>query len=269
MTTNFLNNNLTLLLEHNFLEFNNRQFIKDDPISIPHKFTQLQDIEISAFWTAMLAWGRRKTIIQKCTLLFELMDNAPYDFIVNHEENDLKRFTNFKHRTFNLTDTLYFIEFFKEYYKYKANISLETAFTQFIASEDITIEKALIGFHNLFCSLPTFPNRTRKHIATPARKSACKRLCMFLRWMVRKDTKGVDFGLWSKIRPNQLICPLDVHVDRIARRYNLIKRKQRDWKTAIELTNNLRHFDHDDPVKYDFALFGIGIQEQTNNLIIR
>jgi len=237
--------------------YNRPQFIKDDPIQIPHRFTKLQDVEIMGFWTAVLAWGQRKTIINKANELVELMDGAPHDFMVNHSEKDRKRFLDFKHRTFQATDTLYFLEFLQHFYK--NNNTLETAFSQFINENDETIEKALIGFHDLFFSLDVAPQRTRKHIATPARKSTCKRLNMFLRWMVRNDDKGVDFGLWKAIKPSQLLIPLDVHVERVGRRLGVLTRKQRDWKAVLELTENLRQYDPEDPVKYDFALFGMGV----------
>jgi len=240
--------------------YNRPQFIADDPIQIPHRFTKLQDVEIMGFWTAILAWGQRKTIINKANELVELMDGAPHDFIVNHSESDRKRFLDFKHRTFQVTDTLYFLEFLQ--YFYKKNNSLETAFTQFFDDNDETVERALTGFHDLFFSLDVAPTRTRKHIATPVRKSSCKRLNMFLRWMVRDDDKGVDLGLWKGIKPAQLLMPLDVHVERVGRSLGLINRKQRDWKTVLELTQGLREFDPEDPVKYDFALFGIGVMEK-------
>lgn len=188
------------------------------------------------------------------------MDNAPYDFVRNHTANDLKPFLNFKHRTFNATDALYFIAFFSDYYK--KNTSLETAFSQFLLPQSKTIEPALIGFHNLFFSLPDSPARTRKHISTPARRAACKRLCMFLRWMVRRDNHGVDFGLWQQINPAQLLCPLDVHVDRVARKLNLLNHPKTNWQAVLELTQNLRQFDPTDPVKYDFALFGLSINNE-------
>ncbi len=245
------------LLDFNFEKYNQQSFIVDDPISIPHLFSKKQDIEITAFWVSMLAWGQRKTIINKCLVLIKLMDNDPYNFIIGHKESDLKIFSNFKHRTFNLTDTLYFIAFFKEYYE--GNNSLEDAFCKFPKDEN-NIEKGLINFQKLFFSLEYAPDRTKKHVSSPATKSACKRLNMFLRWMVRKDDKGVDFGIWNKISSSQLICPCDVHVDRVARKLGLITRKQTDWLTAIELTENLKYFDATDPVKYDFALFGLGLE---------
>lgn len=240
-------------------EYNRASFVADDPISLPHQFTQLQDIEIIAFWVAVLAWGRRQSIINSGKQLIRLMGNAPYDFIKNHKPEDRKPFLQFKHRTFQPTDTIYFLEFLQNFYR--QNNSLELAFSQHLETEDEHIEKALLGFHELFFSLPNAPQRTRKHIARPGRKSTCKRLCMLLRWMVRQDDKGVDFGLWDTIKPRQLLLPVDVHVDRIARRYGLIQRKQTDWRTVLELTAALRVFDKQDPVAYDFALFGIGIAE--------
>ncbi len=247
-------------LDLKFNQYNNTDFIGPDPVSIPHQYTKLQDIEITGFWAAVLAWGQRKTIINKCNELFGLMDNAPYDFIINHSENDLKKLLDFKHRTFNATDTLYFVAFFKWFYS--EYDSLEKAFTMSMSKADDHIGNGLMGFHNLFFSLSDYPRRTKKHIATPARNSACKRINMFLRWMVRHDNKGVDFGLWEQIKPSQLICPCDLHVDRVARKLGLIQRKQTDWQTALELTQNLREFDPEDPVKYDFALFGLGIEEK-------
>jgi uncharacterized protein (TIGR02757 family) len=241
-------------------EYNQPGFIELDPVCIPHMFSKQQDIEISGLWAAVLAWGQRKTIIRKCRELFELMDWAPHDFMLHHQENDLKAFLGFKHRTFNATDTLYFIEFLSWYYQ--KNTSLEDAFARYLQPADEHVGPALAGFHELFFSLPDAPDRTRKHIATPARKAACKRLVMFLRWMVRKDGCGVDFGLWNRISPSQLICPCDVHVDRVARRLGLISRKQTDWLTALELTQQLKQFDPADPVKYDFALFGLGVEEK-------
>lgn len=233
-------------------EVNRPQFITDDPISIPKSFDKLQDIEITAFWSAMLAWGQRVTIINKSNELFGLMGDSPYDFIVSHKEKDRKRFENFKHRTFQYTDTLYFLEFLQWYYK--ANESLESLFLV-----DESMATTLTNFHETFFHLESAPRRTRKHIASPARKSSCKRLNMFLRWMVRQDESGVDFGLWKNISASQLMIPLDVHVERVAKKLGLLKRKQRDWKAVEELTMQLRKLDPEDPVKYDFALFGIGV----------
>lgn len=250
--------NLKELLDSKVEKFNTPGFIPNDPISIPHRFKKKQDIEISGLFAATLAWGQRKTIIANCNRLMEWMDNDPHNFVVNHKESDLKRFLSFKHRTFNSTDLLYFLEFLSWYYKKYP--SLEDAFA--VPKESETSEAGLVAFHDLFFSLPDFPKRTIKHISTPARKSACKRINMYLRWMVRNDTKGVDFGIWKKVRPSQLICPCDVHVDRVARKLKLIRRKQVDWQTALELTANLRKLDPNDPVKYDFALFGLGVEEK-------
>jgi uncharacterized protein (TIGR02757 family) len=183
------------ILDRYYLRFNTLQFIALDPILIPHRYTQLQDIEIAGFFAAILAWGQRVTIINKCSLLLDLMDNAPYEFIQQHEEVDLKRFLTFSHRTFNATDTLYFISFLKQYYQ--KNLSLENAFVKYILPTAPTIEKGLIGFQEDFFSLDYAPQRTQKHIASPAKNSTCKRLNMYLRWMVRADKNGVDFGLWK------------------------------------------------------------------------
>lgn len=239
--------------------YNNAQFIPADPISIPHRFERQQDREIMAFWAATLAWGQRKTIIQSANRLAELMDNAPHDFLLNHEEKDRARFESFKHRTFQATDTLWFLAFFQLFYR--ENTSLESAFARHLSPQDVTVEKALRGFHDDFFEHPYAPQRTRKHVATPARGSTCKRLNMFLRWMVRQDDGRVDFGLWKNIRPAQLLIPLDVHVERVARQLGLLQRPQTDWRAVLELTENLRAFDADDPVKYDFALFGLGVME--------
>lgn len=244
--------------------YNRPSFIERDPISIPHRFSRKQDIEIMGFWAAVLAWGQRSVILKKSAELIEHMDGAPYDFVRNHEESDLKRFLSFKHRTFNATDALYFLHFFHQYYR--ENDSLEDAFLTGPTGQPIgTVESALITFHDRFCCDPFFPDRTRKHIATPARNSSCKRLLMFLRWVVRQDDRnavggGVDFGLWTRLRPNQLVMPIDVHVNRVARRLGLLTRPQTDWKAALELTETLRQFDPADPVRYDFALFGLGVE---------
>ncbi|HPH24760.1 MAG TPA: TIGR02757 family protein [Chitinophagaceae bacterium] len=252
------NKNLVSFLNTKVEEYNQPSFIKDDPICIPHLFTKKQDIEIAGFFAATFAWGNRTTIIKKSKELMQLMNMQPYEFVLHHSDNDLKSLLNFKHRTFNATDLLYFIEFFR--FHYTNNKSLETAFTKW--GDDV--EQMLTGFHHYFFSLEHVPNRTKKHVATPYKKSNCKRLNMFLRWMVRKDSKGVDFGIWKNISPAQLICPVDVHVARVAKRFGLIQRNQMDWNTAIELTNFLRTLDANDPVKYDFALFALGVVEKYN-----
>jgi len=245
-------------LDEKSLFYNRPEFIETDPIYIPHLFQEKQDIEISGFFAAVFAWGQRKTIINKCKEFLTLMDYAPYDFILNHNEKDLLPVIHFKHRTFNATDALYFIHFLKFHYTH--HNSLEDLFINDCNREPV--EAALTNFQHSFFSLPEAPDRTKKHIPTPRRNSTCKRMNMFLRWMVRKDHNSVDFGIWETIKMKDLICPIDIHVDRIARKLTLIKRKTTDWKTALELTCNLRKLDPDDPVKYDFALFGMGILEK-------
>ena len=234
-------------------EYNQPFFIQDDPICIPHLFTKKQDIEIAGFFAAVFAWGNRTTIIKKSKELLLLMDMQPHEFCVNHDPAGLKRLIGFKHRTFGDTDLLYFVDFLRHHYS--QHTSLESAFTM----HGDTIEKMLTGFHYYFFSLDHVPHRTKKHIANPEKGSTCKRLNMFLRWMVRNDDKGVDFGIWKTIHPSQLICPIDLHVARVAQRLDLLQRKQTDWLAAVELTNYLRTLDKDDPVKYDFALFGMGV----------
>jgi len=241
-------------------EYNQPSFIKDDPVSIPHLFKRQPDIEIAGFFAAVFAWGNRTTIIKKSHELMQAMDMAPHQFILQHDDNALKKLLSFKHRTFNTTDLLYFIEFLK--FHYSKHKSLETAFTRGMEMNDATVENGLAGFHHYFFSLEHVPARTRKHIATPEKNSTCKRLNMFLRWMVRKDNCGVDFGIWNKLKPTDLIMPCDLHVDRVARKLKMITRKQTDWQTAVELTERLKEFDPTDPVKYDFALFGLGIEER-------
>jgi uncharacterized protein (TIGR02757 family) len=270
--------NTKAFLDAKVAQYNQPGFIDNDPISIPHLFSKKQDIEIMGFWAATLAWGQRVTIIKKCKELITLMDGAPYDFIMNHQESDLEKLLSFKHRTFNDIDTLYFISFFRHHYE--RFDSLEDAFvtppsplkgehennkllnqkTSPLGGREA--EAALNHFRSYFFSLPDYPHRTEKHVSSPSQKSTCKRLNMFLRWMVRKDDCGVDFGIWNRIKPADLICPLDLHVDRVSRKLLLITRKQTDWQTAIELTQRLLEFDPLDPVKYDFALFGLGIEER-------
>jgi uncharacterized protein (TIGR02757 family) len=239
--------------------YNQPSFIKDDPISIPHSFTKKQDIEIAGFFAAIFAWGNRTTIINKSKELMGLMENDPHQFCLDHSTTDLKKLLAFKHRTFNATDLLYFISFFKMHYS--NHQSLETAFTKWMYKTDETVENGLKGFYHYFFSLPDIPERTRKHIASPEKNSSCKRLNMYLRWMVRSDGNGVDFGIWKKIDPAQLICPLDVHVVRVAKELKLLQKQPFNWQSALELTAFLRTLDKADPVKYDFALFGMGVME--------
>lgn len=252
---------LTDFLNRKVDEYNRPDFIKDDPVSIPHLFSRKQDIEIAGLFAATFAWGIRTTIISKSRQLMELMDMAPHEFVVNHQEKDMKKFLNFKHRTFNTTDLLYFIHFLQQFYREEE--SMETLFfNQYSLSSATPVETGLNMLYSRFFSLEEAPPRTRKHVACPARNSTCKRLNMFLRWMVRKDDNGVDFGIWNTVTPAQLICPVDLHVARVAKRFGLLERKQLDWQAALELTDQLRKIDAEDPVRFDFALFGLGIMER-------
>ncbi len=255
-----MNKKLQQFLEAKAEEYNRPQFVVADPVSVPHRFSKKQDIEISAFFAAIFAWGNRTTIINKTNELMQLMDNSPYEFCIDHNDNDLKRLLHFKHRTFNTTDLLYFVSFFKMHYR--GNDSLEAAFSKWMKNDDRNTENALNGFYQYFFSLEDVPNRTLKHIASPAKNSTCKRISMFLRWMVRDDNNGVDFGIWKNMSPSQLIIPLDVHVARVARQFNLIQRKQTDWLTAVELTEEMKSIDPKDPCKFDFALFALGVIER-------
>jgi len=252
---------LKRFLDSKVVEFNRPSFIQDDPICIPHRFSSPQDQEIAGFFAAIFAWGNRKIIIKKATELLDRMDNAPHQFCLQHEDQDLKKLLGFKHRTFNDTDLLYFVEFFHQHY---SNYNrLEDAFLMELPeNEPFSMQTSLIHFYHYFFSLPDLPYRTRKHIATPEKKATCKRLNMFLRWMVRKDKNGVDLGLWKRIPMAELICPVDLHVAKVARKLGLLDRKQTDWRAAEELTGYLKQLDPRDPAKYDFALFGLGVVEK-------
>jgi uncharacterized protein (TIGR02757 family) len=268
-------------------QYNRVGFIANDPIVIPHQFQQKQDIEIAGFFAAILAWGQRKTIINKCNNLLDRMDRQPYQFILHHSAHELRQLSNFVHRTFNEVDLLYFVRFLQQHYQtsrtletafipnaqqYRADYmdfgnandeqgnSSTTCYSGDLAQGNFCVEKALNYFRTYFFSLSDYPQRTVKHISSPQTKATCKRLNMFLRWMVRSDDRDVDFGLWQTIKSSQLICPCDVHVDRVGRALGLLTRKQNDWQAAIELTQALRQFDAKDPVKYDFALFGLGVE---------
>ena len=250
------------ILDQKVKQYNQKSFIEKDPICIPHLFQKQQDIEIAAFFAAIFAWGNRTTIINKSKELMQKMDNAPHVFCLTHQPKDLKRLFGFKHRTFNDTDLLYCITFLKTHYQ--NNDSLETAFFKdYQTGKRIkNIEKALQNFQSYFMSMEDAPQRTRKHISSPAAGSTCKRLNMFLRWMIRKDHTGVDFGIWKSIAPSELIIPIDVHVARIARTLGILNRPQTDWQAALELTEYCRTLDSKDPVKYDFALFSLGVIEK-------
>lgn len=254
------NKALKTFLDSKVDQYNTLAFIAKDPICIPHLFSKKQDIEIAGFFAAIFAWGNRITIINKSRELLTRMDNKPHDFCLHHSPTDLKGLIKFAHRTFNDTDLLYFIHFFN--FHYTQNASLETAFFPHVKFPEVNkVENGLNHFRRYFFSLEDMPGRTKKHIASPLTNSSCKRLNMFLRWMVRKDANGVDFGIWKSVKPKDLICPIDVHVARVARHFKLLVRLPVDWKAALELTERLRTLDSTDPVKYDFALFGMGVME--------
>ncbi len=244
-------------LDAKVVEYNNPKFIASDPIQIPHQFKLKEDIEIAAFLTATIAWGNRKMIIKNATKMMELMGESPYDFILNHTEDHLERFDGFVHRTFNEIDIKFFIESIKNIYlNYNG---LEELFT--VKNKTNSLQNRIHLFKNIFFEI-NHPLRTKKHVSDPQKGSAAKRINMFLRWMVRKDNAGVDFGIWNNISPAELSCPLDVHSGNVARKLGLLKRKQNDAKALLELDTNLRKLDITDPVKYDFALFGLGVFEK-------
>ena len=238
--------------------YNRPAFVERDPLSIPRQFTKRQDVEIVGLWTAVLAWGGRAVILRNAQQLVELMDGAPHDFVVGHTARDLKRFEDFKHRTFNGVDAVCFVKFLRHHYA--AHDSLESAFCMQVARGAQTIEPGLVAFAERFAGSPHYLARTRKHVSSPARGSACKRLCMFLRWMVRRDAQGVDMGLWTSISPSQLVMPLDVHVVRVSRALGLMQGDKVNWQSALALTAVLRELDAEDPVRFDFALFGLGVE---------
>ena len=249
---------LKTFLEEKYLIYNTPEFITSDPISIPRRFSKLQDIEIAGFLAATIAWGQRPTIIRNAGRLMEWMDGAPHEFVLNHSLSDLKPFKEFVHRTFNSSDILYFIRALRHIYG-KHN-SMENAFLLPGKWKEPDTQNAIIRFRNLFFSI-RHPERSRKHVSDPASGSAAKRLHMFLRWMVRQDKAGVDFGIWKNIPSSALLCPLDVHSGNVARKLGLLKRTQNDRRAVEELTAALRRLDPMDPVRYDFALFGLGVFE--------
>ncbi len=244
-------------LEEKVVKYNNPAFIETDPIFVPHQFTQKEDIEIAGFLTATLAWGGRKTIVKNALRLILLMGNAPFDFVMSHRDHHLKNFEGFVHRTFNGTDAGYFLTALKHIYQHEGG--LEKVFSDSVLSTSIL--PAISHFHKVFFTLP-HPKRTCKHVSNPEKGSPAKRINMFLRWMVRRDNQGVDFGLWKRISPSQLSCPLDVHSGNVARKLGLLNIKQNNLKALEELDANLRSMDAADPVKYDYALFGLGVFER-------
>ncbi|KPL08969.1 MAG: hypothetical protein AMS26_23480 [Bacteroides sp. SM23_62] len=245
------------LLEEKVRMYNRTEFIRADPIQVPHQFDRRENIEIAAFLTATIAWGRRDTIIRNALDLMSRMDHDPYAFLMNLTSDDLNVFSGFRHRTFNEQDCRFFIQSLHEIYKNKGG--LYRVFLEGYSGKR-SVMHAILGFRDIFLGIKHSP-RTEKHLADPLTGSAAKRLNMFLRWMIRQDANGVDFGIWEKISPADLYIPLDIHTGNVARKLGLLKRNQNDWKAVEELTGVLRAFDPSDPVKYDFALFGLGIFE--------
>ena len=243
-------------LDEKSYQYQNSNFIKDDPIIVPHQYIKKEDIEISAFLTATISWGRRKSIIDKALLMMDILSNEPFDFIINHSKNDLKDLNFYCYRTFNNIDLKFFVTSLKNIYKNFGG--LETIFSSDNNSQNI--QKRIHDFKSIFFSIP-HEKRTQKHISDPIKGSAAKRINLFLRWMVRSKSNGVDFGIWNNIKPSQLSIPLDIHSGNVARKLGILKRRQNDNVAVMELDRKLRIFDPYDPVKYDFALFGLGIYE--------
>ncbi len=240
------------LLDEKYLQYNRTDFIQDDPLQIPHRFSKKEDIEISGFLAATIAWGQRKTIIKNAERIIEMMDRSPHDFIINHQSKDLKRFKGFVHRTFNESDLQFFVHSLQNIYTHHGG--LEDVFA--IHAEDMKL--GISHFKKTFFEIPHL-SRTEKHVSDPMKGSAAKRINMYLRWMVRNDLTGVDLGIWRKIAPSALFLPLDIHTGNVSRKLGLTSRKQNNWITVNEITEKLRDFCPEDPVKYDFSLFGLGI----------
>jgi len=236
--------------------YNRPAFVETDPIHIPHQFTKKADIEIAGFLTATIAWGNRKMILRNAIRMMELMNYEPFEFIMNSGEYDLEKLEGFVHRTFNSTDFVYFLKALQHIYRNKGG--LEAIFNRYAGSD--SLQPAIHEFHNLFFELP-HEKRTERHVSDPSKGSAAKKLNLFLRWMVRNDNKGVDFGLWKTISPSKLSCPIDIHSGRVARKLGLLNHTCNDSKAVEELDNNLRKLDSKDPAKYDFALFGLAVFE--------
>ena len=251
------NSELKEFLDTKVEQYNNSKFIESDPIQIPHQFSKKEDIEIAGFLTATIAWGNRKSIINNANKMMQLLEQSPYDFVLNHSKKDLDALQQFVHRTFNGQD---FIQFIKSlHHIYKNHNGLEAVFAKHTKLD--STQNSINEFKKVFFEIPHLP-RTQKHISDPLKNSAAKRINMYLRWMVRDDNAGVDFGIWKTLSPSQLSCPLDVHSGNVARKLGLLNRKQNDAKALLELDNALRKLDANDPVKYDFALFGLGVFEK-------
>jgi len=236
--------------------YNRPSFIEADPISIPHRYSKKEDIEISGFLAATIAWGNRKMILRNAGRIMALLDDSPFDFILNSDEQDLERIEGFVHRTFNSTDLIYFLKALQNIYRHKGG--LETIFKAHQTSDSLL--PAIHEFHKIFFEL-SHEKRTERHVSDPFKGSAAKKLNMYLRWMIRNDNRGVDFGLWKTLSPSILSCPLDVHSGNVARKLGLLTRRLNDAKAVSELDHALRNLDKNDPVKYDFALFGLGVFE--------
>ncbi len=249
---------LKKLLDSKYYQYNQPEFISTDPVSIPHRFTKKEDIEIAAFLAATISWGYRPNIIKSADKIMKLLNDSPYNFIINANEKELKPLQTFVHRTFNGDDLLFFIHSLKNIYQNHNGLH-EAFYTGYRKNK--SIKESIIYFRKIFFECEHL-HRSEKHISNPEKNSACKRINLFLRWMVRNDSRGVDFGIWNNIPPSALFCPLDLHSGNVSRKIGLLTRKQSDWKAVEELTANLRKFDHNDPVKYDFALFGLGIFEK-------
>lgn len=247
---------LKAFLDEKVKQYNIPDFIDLDPIQIPHMYSEKEDIEIAGFLAATISWGNRKMIVKNARRMMDLLGNSPYDFILNHKEEHLERVDGFVHRTFNSTDFIVYIKALK--YLYLKRNGLEGIFNDYKTND--SLQPAIHQLKKEFFSVP-HPHRTEKHLSDPLSGSAAKRVNMYLRWMIRKDNAGVDFGIWKTISPSILSCPLDVHSGRVARKLGLINRKQTDSKAVIEIDKNLRRMDSEDPVKYDFALFGLGVYE--------
>lgn len=247
---------LKAFLDEKYLQYNNPQFIESDPIQVPHLFHKKEDIEIAGLLAATIAWGQRKTIIANSLKMMELLDHAPHDFVMNHQQKDLNRFSGFVHRTFNENDLAWFIMAMQNIYQ--NHKSLEHAFMPLGHEQNL---KNGIDRFRLAMLETSHETRSQKHVSSPAKGSASKRLIMFLRWMIRQDNSGVDFGVWKSISPSLLSCPLDVHSGNVARKLGLLQRKQNDWRAVEELDMQLRKLDPSDPAKYDYALFGLGVFE--------
>ena len=243
--------------------YNQPSFIDSDPISIPHQFTDKHDIEISGFLAATIAWGNRKMILRNATRMMRLLDNSPYEFITSSSMPEIEMVGRFVHRTFNSVDLIYFLKSLQNIYRNRGG--LESIFKSHIAPD--SLQPAIHEFHKVFFELP-HEKRTERHVSDPFKGSAAKKINMFLRWMIRNDGKGVDFGIWDSISPSILSCPLDVHSGNVARNLGILHRKQNDAKAVQELDAVLRKMDRNDPVKYDFALFGLGVSDDFAGILV-